>query len=45
MDKLEKIFGGIKEMKNASAMFVVDPRKERIAIAEAKAGYPRSSYS
>ena len=37
MEKLEKNFGGIKEMKKMpAAMFVVDPRKERIAIAEAK---------
>ena len=37
MEKLEKNFGGIKEMKNMpGAMFVVDPRKEKIAIAEAK---------
>ncbi len=37
MDKLEKYLGGIKEMKKApAAIFVVDPRKERIAIAEAK---------
>lgn len=37
MEKLEKNFGGIKEMKKMpGAMFVVDPRKERIAIAEAK---------
>ncbi|MBR0278303.1 MAG: 30S ribosomal protein S2 [Clostridia bacterium] len=37
MEKLEKNFGGIKEMKDMpGAMFVVDPRKERIAIAEAK---------
>ena len=37
MEKLEKNFGGIKEMKDMpAAMFVVDPRKERIAIAEAK---------
>jgi small subunit ribosomal protein S2 len=38
MDKLEKNLGGIKNMnsKNIGAMFVVDPRKERIAIAEAK---------
>lgn len=36
MDKLEKILGGIKEMKELpSLMFVVDPRKERIAIQEA----------
>ncbi len=37
MEKLEKNFGGIKEMKDMpGAMFVVDPRKEKIAIAEAK---------
>src|SRR5690606_25428008 len=38
MEKLEKNLGGIKNMKasNIGAMFVVDPRKERIAIAEAK---------
>jgi len=37
MDKLEKYLGGIKEMKKApAAIFIVDPRKERIAIAEAK---------
>ena len=37
MEKLEKNFGGIKEMKDLpGAMFVVDPRKEKIAIAEAK---------
>ncbi len=36
-DKLEKYLGGIKEMKQVPAcMFVVDPRKEKIAIAEAK---------
>lgn len=36
MDKLEKNLGGIKEMKQIpSLMFVVDPRKERIAIQEA----------
>ncbi len=36
-DKLEKYLGGIKEMKEIPAcMFVVDPRKEKIAIAEAK---------
>ena len=36
-DKLEKYLGGIKTMKRLpSAMFVVDPRKEKIAIAEAK---------
>ncbi|MBP3232230.1 30S ribosomal protein S2 [Anaerovibrio sp.] len=36
MDKLEKYLGGIKEMKELpGALFVVDPRKERIAVAEA----------
>ena len=36
-DKLEKNLGGIKDMKELpGAMFVVDPRKEKIAIAEAK---------
>jgi len=37
MERLEKNFGGIKEMKKMpGAVFVVDPRKEKIAIAEAK---------
>lgn len=37
MEKLEKNFGGIKDMKNMpGAIFVVDPRKEKIAIAEAR---------
>ena len=37
MEKLEKYLGGIKNMKKApAAIFIVDPRKERIAIAEAK---------
>ncbi len=37
MEKLEKYLGGIKEMKKLpGALFVVDPRKEKIAIAEAK---------
>lgn len=36
MEKLEKNLGGIKEMKKIpEVMFVVDPRKERIAIQEA----------
>lgn len=36
MDKLEKNLGGIKEMKQLpDLMFVVDPRKEKIAIQEA----------
>jgi len=35
---LEKNYGGIKEMKSApAAMFVVDPKKEKIAISEAHA--------
>ena len=37
MDKLQKNLGGIKEMKEIpGVMFVVDPKKERIAILEAK---------
>ena len=37
IEKLEKFLGGIKEMKKApAALFVVDPKKEHIAIAEAK---------
>ena len=37
MEKLEKYLGGIKEMKKLpGALFVVDPKKEKIAIAEAK---------
>jgi len=42
MEKLEKYLGGIKEMKKLpGALFVVDPKKERIAIAEAhKLGIP-----
>ncbi len=36
-EKLEKFLGGIKDLKRLpGAMFVVDPRKEKIAIAEAK---------
>ena len=36
MEKLEKYLGGIKDMnKLPGAMFIVDPRKERIAVAEA----------
>lgn len=35
--RLEKFLGGIKNMtKQPDALFVIDPRKERIAIAEAK---------
>ena len=37
MEKLEKNLGGIKEMKELpGVMFIVDPKKERIAILEAK---------
>ena len=37
MEKLEKNLGGIKDMKRLpGAMFVVDPRKEKNAIAEAR---------
>ena len=36
-EKLEKFMGGITEMKKMPvAMFIVDPRKERIAVLEAK---------
>ena len=35
--KLEKFLGGIKDMNRMpDAMFIVDPRKERIAVAEAR---------
>ena len=42
MEKLEKYLGGITEMKKIpDAMFIVDPRKERIAVSEAmKLGLP-----
>ena len=37
IEKLEKFLGGIKEMKELpGALFIVDPRKERIAVSEAK---------
>ncbi len=37
MEKLERNLGGIKEMKRLpGALFVVDPKKERIAILEAR---------
>ncbi|MDP4119904.1 MAG: 30S ribosomal protein S2 [Bacillota bacterium] len=37
IEKLEKFLGGIKDMdKIPGALFIVDPRKERIAVAEAK---------
>ncbi|BAM47603.1 MAG: 30S ribosomal protein S2 [Amphibacillus sp.] len=36
-DRLVKFLGGIKDMKKLpDVLFVVDPRKERIAVAEAK---------
>ena len=36
-EKLEKFLGGIKEMKGMpGAIFVVDPKKERIAVKEAR---------
>ncbi|SER60008.1 30S ribosomal protein S2 [Salipaludibacillus aurantiacus] len=36
MDRLEKFLGGIKEMDRLpDALFIIDPRKERIAVAEA----------
>ncbi|KFZ43282.1 30S ribosomal protein S2, partial [Anoxybacillus sp. KU2-6(11)] len=37
LERLEKFLGGIKEMKELpDALFVIDPRKERIAVAEAR---------
>jgi small subunit ribosomal protein S2 len=37
IEKLEKFLGGIKDMKSLpGALFIVDPRKERIAVAEAR---------
>lgn len=36
-ERLERFLGGIKDMKGLpAALFVVDPRKEKIAIAEAR---------
>ncbi|HEX3026591.1 MAG TPA: 30S ribosomal protein S2 [Clostridia bacterium] len=42
IEKLEKTLGGIKDMKRLpAALFIVDPRKEHIAVAEArKLGIP-----
>ena len=42
INRLEKYLGGVKEMKKLpAALFIVDPRKERNAIAEArKLGIP-----
>ena len=37
IEKLEKFLGGIKEMSEMpGALFIVDPRKEKIAVSEAK---------
>ncbi len=37
MERLQKFLGGIKNMgKLPGALFIVDPRKERIAVAEAR---------
>ncbi|MDR0404574.1 MAG: 30S ribosomal protein S2 [Oscillospiraceae bacterium] len=37
IEKLERFLGGIKDMKKLpGALFIIDPRKERIAVAEAK---------
>ena len=37
IEKLEKFMGGIKNMNGLpGALFIVDPRKEKIAVAEAK---------
>ena len=38
MEKLTKNLGGIKEMKKLpDAIFIVDPKKERICVQEAQA--------
>lgn len=37
LERLEKFLGGIKEMKQLpDALFIIDPRKERIAVSEAR---------
>lgn len=37
MDKLEKYLGGIKDMKKLpDALFIIDPKKEEIAVKEAR---------
>ncbi len=37
IEKLEKFLGGVKDMDRVpGALFIVDPRKERIAVAEAR---------
>lgn len=42
IEKLEKFLGGIKDMKKLpGALFIIDPRKEKIAVSEArKLGIP-----
>ena len=37
IEKLEKFIGGIKHMKSLpAALFIVDPKKEKIAVSEAR---------
>ncbi|MDM5297959.1 30S ribosomal protein S2 [Bacillus pumilus] len=37
LERLEKFLGGIRDMKSLpDALFIIDPRKERIAVAEAR---------
>ena len=37
-EKMQRVLGGIRDMKRLpGVVFVVDPRKERIAVAEARA--------
>ena len=37
MEKLQKYLGGIKDMKKLpDALFIIDPKKEEIAVAEAR---------
>ena len=44
-ERLEKYLGGIKKMTDLpQALFVVDPRKERIAILGQKTSDSNSSY-
>ena len=44
-EKLLKNLGGIREMKKLpGALFIVDPRKERIAVAGPHAGHPDRGY-
>lgn len=45
IEKLEKYLGGVKEMKKLpGALFIVDTRKERNAIAEAPSGHSQPGY-